>query len=57
MIKRQIKLNEDLQKHNNDLSSLSLSSVDHLSELKARMQFNLMKPNEIMFLITDDAKQ
>jgi cell division protein FtsB len=53
VIKKQIQINAVLQKRNNDLASsiTSFSSLDELVELKARRQFNLIKPGEVIILI------
>ena len=55
VIKQQIQINNMLQKRNNDLSSsiTSFSSLDELVELKARREFNLIKPGEVMVFIPD----
>lgn len=58
VIKQQIQINTMLQKRNNDLASsiTSFSSLDELVELKARRQFNLIKPGEIMVFISENNK-
>lgn len=55
VIKQQVQINNMLQKRNNDLASsiTSFSSLDEVVELKARKQFNLIKPGEIIILIND----
>lgn len=57
VIKNQIQINSVLQKRNNDLASAitSFSSLDELVELKARRQFNLIKPGEVIVLIPTNA--